>query len=87
MYLVVAHYFQVQQISALVLNYLSLSLSGLCRALCDTNDCGKLSKEQFALAFHFINQKLTKGIDPPKVLTADMIPPSERTTVQKVKLK
>ncbi|XP_062995085.1 epidermal growth factor receptor substrate 15 isoform X2 [Elgaria multicarinata webbii] len=47
-------------------------------ALCDTQDCGKLSKEQFALAFHFINQKLTKGIDPPQVLTVDMIPPSER---------
>lgn len=58
-----------------------------CRALCDTNDCGKLSKEQFALAFHFINQKLTKGIDPPQVLTADMIPPSERTTLQKVILE
>ncbi|XP_044285914.1 epidermal growth factor receptor substrate 15 isoform X2 [Varanus komodoensis] len=52
-------------------------------ALCDTKDCGKLSKEQFALAFHFINQKLTKGIDPPQVLTVDMIPPSERTTLQK----
>ncbi|XP_053098531.1 epidermal growth factor receptor substrate 15 isoform X2 [Hemicordylus capensis] len=55
-------------------------------ALCDTKDCGKLSKEQFALAFHFINQKLTKGIDPPQVLTADMIPPSERTTLQKNRL-
>ncbi|XP_042318738.1 epidermal growth factor receptor substrate 15 isoform X2 [Sceloporus undulatus] len=52
-------------------------------ALCDTKDCGKLSKEQFALAFHLINQKLTKGIDPPQVLTAEMIPPSERATLQK----
>ncbi|KAH0618626.1 hypothetical protein JD844_018007 [Phrynosoma platyrhinos] len=52
-------------------------------ALCDTKDCGKLSKEQFALAFHFINQKLTKGIDPPQVLTAEMIPPSERAILQK----
>ncbi|XP_060629472.2 epidermal growth factor receptor substrate 15 isoform X1 [Anolis sagrei] len=52
-------------------------------ALCDTRDCGKLSKEQFALAFHFINQKLTKGIDPPQVLTADMVPPLERATLQK----
>uniref|UniRef100_A0A670I9X6 Epidermal growth factor receptor pathway substrate 15 n=1 Tax=Podarcis muralis TaxID=64176 RepID=A0A670I9X6_PODMU len=52
-------------------------------ALCDTRDCGKLSQEQFALAFHFINLKLTKGIDPPQVLTADMIPPSERTAQQK----
>ncbi|XP_053929278.1 epidermal growth factor receptor substrate 15 isoform X3 [Cuculus canorus] len=47
-------------------------------ALCDTKDCGKLSKEQFALAFHLINQKLTKGIDPPQVLTPEMIPPSDR---------
>uniref|UniRef100_UPI00398E7CDA epidermal growth factor receptor substrate 15 isoform X1 n=1 Tax=Pristiophorus japonicus TaxID=55135 RepID=UPI00398E7CDA len=46
-------------------------------ALCDTNDCGKLSKEQFALALHLINQKLTKGIDPPQVLTAEMMPPSD----------
>ncbi|XP_003220330.3 epidermal growth factor receptor substrate 15 [Anolis carolinensis] len=52
-------------------------------ALCDTKDCGKLSKEQFALAFHFINQKLTKGIDPPQVLTAEMVPPMERATLQK----
>ncbi|XP_059840238.1 epidermal growth factor receptor substrate 15 isoform X1 [Hypanus sabinus] len=46
-------------------------------ALCDTNDCGKLNKEQFALALHLINQKLTKGIDPPQVLTAEMMPPSD----------
>uniref|UniRef100_A0A8D0DYG7 Epidermal growth factor receptor pathway substrate 15 n=1 Tax=Salvator merianae TaxID=96440 RepID=A0A8D0DYG7_SALMN len=52
-------------------------------SLCDTRDCGKLSKEQFVLAFHFINQKLTKGTDPPQVLTAEMIPPSERATLQK----
>ncbi|KAM8805663.1 epidermal growth factor receptor substrate 15 [Eudromia elegans] len=47
-------------------------------ALCDTKDCGKLSKEQFALAFYLINQKLSKGIDPPQVLTPEMIPPSDR---------
>ncbi|XP_029473301.1 epidermal growth factor receptor substrate 15 isoform X2 [Rhinatrema bivittatum] len=52
-------------------------------ALCDTKDCGKLSKEQFALAFHFINQKLTKGIDPPQVLTTEMIPPSDRAALHK----
>ncbi|XP_078074682.1 epidermal growth factor receptor substrate 15 isoform X2 [Mustelus asterias] len=46
-------------------------------ALCDTNDCGKLSKEQFALALHLINQKITKGVDPPQVLTAEMMPPSD----------
>lgn len=56
------------------------------RALCDTKDSGKLSDEQFALAFYFINQKLTKGIDPPQVLSPDMIPPSERSTLQKVKI-
>uniref|UniRef100_A0A674IEF0 Epidermal growth factor receptor pathway substrate 15 n=1 Tax=Terrapene triunguis TaxID=2587831 RepID=A0A674IEF0_9SAUR len=54
--------------------------------LCDTQDCGKLSKEQFALAFHLINQKLTKGIDPPQVLTAEMIPPSDRASLQKSSL-
>ncbi|EPQ11613.1 Epidermal growth factor receptor substrate 15 [Myotis brandtii] len=52
-------------------------------ALCDTKDCGKLSKDQFALAFHLINQKLIKGIDPPHVLTPEMIPPSDRANLQK----
>ncbi|XP_028367133.1 epidermal growth factor receptor substrate 15 isoform X4 [Phyllostomus discolor] len=52
-------------------------------ALCDTKDCGKLSKDQFALAFHLINQKLIKGIDPPHTLTPEMIPPSDRASLQK----
>ncbi|XP_012577772.1 PREDICTED: epidermal growth factor receptor substrate 15 isoform X2 [Condylura cristata] len=52
-------------------------------ALCDTKDCGKLSKDQFALAFHLINQKLMKGIDPPHSLTPEMIPPSDRASIQK----
>ncbi|XP_063795623.1 epidermal growth factor receptor substrate 15 isoform X3 [Pseudophryne corroboree] len=52
-------------------------------SLCDTQDCGKLSKEQFALAFHLINQKLVKGIDPPQTLTPEMIPPSERSATPK----
>ncbi|XP_027258249.1 epidermal growth factor receptor substrate 15 isoform X3 [Cricetulus griseus] len=52
-------------------------------ALCDTKGCGKLSKDQFALAFHLINQKLIKGIDPPHILTPEMIPPSDRSSVQK----
>uniref|UniRef100_A0A3B3TSP8 Epidermal growth factor receptor pathway substrate 15-like 1a n=1 Tax=Poecilia latipinna TaxID=48699 RepID=A0A3B3TSP8_9TELE len=47
--------------------------------LADTKQTGKLTPEQFALAMHFIQQKVTKGIDPPSTLTADMIPPSERT--------
>lgn len=61
--------------------------ASLCRALCDTKDCGKLSKEQFALAFYLINQKLTKGIDPPQALTPEMIPPSDRgVSLQKVRM-
>ncbi|GAB1288740.1 Epidermal growth factor receptor substrate 15 [Apodemus speciosus] len=52
-------------------------------SLCDTKNCGKLSKDQFALAFHLINQKLIKGIDPPHILTPEMIPPSDRSSLQK----
>ncbi|XP_042637595.1 epidermal growth factor receptor substrate 15 [Orycteropus afer afer] len=52
-------------------------------ALCDTKGCGKLSKDQFALAFHLINQKLIKGIDPPQFLTPEMIPLSDRANLQK----
>ncbi|XP_052018718.1 epidermal growth factor receptor substrate 15-like 1 isoform X10 [Apodemus sylvaticus] len=47
-------------------------------ALADTRQTGKLSKEQFALAMYFIQQKVSKGIDPPQVLSPDMVPPSER---------
>nr|XP_034972875.1 epidermal growth factor receptor substrate 15-like 1 isoform X2 [Zootoca vivipara] len=49
-------------------------------ALADTRQMGKLNKDQFALAMHLIQQKVSKGIDPPQVLLPDMIPPSERTT-------
>ncbi|XP_028643630.1 epidermal growth factor receptor substrate 15-like 1 isoform X4 [Grammomys surdaster] len=49
-------------------------------ALADTRQTGKLSKEQFALAMYFIQQKVSKGIDPPQVLSPDMVPPSERGT-------
>ncbi|XP_053286565.1 epidermal growth factor receptor substrate 15-like 1 isoform X6 [Pleuronectes platessa] len=49
-------------------------------ALADTRQMGKLTREQFALAMHFIQQKVSKGIDPPQTLTAEMIPPSERGT-------
>ncbi|XP_041133607.1 epidermal growth factor receptor substrate 15-like isoform X2 [Polyodon spathula] len=59
----------------------SSTLAGIWE-LCDTKDCGKLSKEQFALALHLINQKLTKGVEPPQALTGDMIPPSDRLTHQ-----
>ncbi|XP_069784576.1 epidermal growth factor receptor substrate 15-like 1 isoform X2 [Narcine bancroftii] len=49
-------------------------------ALADTKQMGKLNREQFALAMYLIQQKVSKGVDPPQVLTPDMIPPSERTT-------
>ncbi|EMP24054.1 Epidermal growth factor receptor substrate 15-like 1 [Chelonia mydas] len=49
-------------------------------ALADTRQMGKLSKDQFALAMYFIQQKVSKGIDPPQVLSPDMIPPAERNT-------
>ncbi|XP_051902108.1 epidermal growth factor receptor substrate 15-like 1, partial [Hippocampus zosterae] len=48
--------------------------------LADTKQTGKLTQDQFCLAMHLIQQKITKGIDPPTSLTPDMIPPSERTT-------
>lgn len=41
---------------------------------------GKLTREQFALAMHLIQQKVLKGVEPPQALTADMVPPSERGT-------
>ncbi|XP_068604580.1 epidermal growth factor receptor substrate 15-like 1 [Brachionichthys hirsutus] len=47
--------------------------------LADTKKTGKLNREQFSLAMHLIQQKTTKGIDPPSTLSPDMIPPSERT--------
>uniref|UniRef100_A0A8C8C0L5 Epidermal growth factor receptor pathway substrate 15 n=1 Tax=Oncorhynchus tshawytscha TaxID=74940 RepID=A0A8C8C0L5_ONCTS len=49
--------------------------------LCDIGDIGKLTREQFALALHLINQKLTKGVDPPQNLCPEMIPPSDRLSV------
>lgn len=51
-----------------------------CRALADTRQIGKLTREQFALAMHLIQQKVIYGVDPPQSLTADMIPPTERGT-------
>uniref|UniRef100_A0A8C9NRK1 Epidermal growth factor receptor pathway substrate 15 like 1 n=1 Tax=Serinus canaria TaxID=9135 RepID=A0A8C9NRK1_SERCA len=49
-------------------------------SLADTRQMGKLSKDQFALAMYLIQQKVSKGIDPPQALTPDMIPPSDRNT-------
>ncbi|XP_063003459.1 epidermal growth factor receptor substrate 15-like 1 isoform X2 [Elgaria multicarinata webbii] len=48
-------------------------------ALADTRQMGKLNKDQFALAMHLIQQKVSKGVDPPQVLLPDMIPPAERS--------
>ncbi|XP_026202317.1 epidermal growth factor receptor substrate 15 isoform X2 [Anabas testudineus] len=50
--------------------------------LCDIGDIGKLTREQFALALHLINQKLTKGLDPPQNLSPEMIPPSDRQNIK-----
>uniref|UniRef100_A0A8C1YNN6 Epidermal growth factor receptor pathway substrate 15-like 1a n=1 Tax=Cyprinus carpio TaxID=7962 RepID=A0A8C1YNN6_CYPCA len=49
-------------------------------ALADTRQMGKLTREQFSLAMHLIQLKVSKGMDPPQALTPDMIPPSERST-------
>ncbi|KAG1929262.1 epidermal growth factor receptor substrate 15-like 1 isoform X1 [Pimephales promelas] len=46
-------------------------------SLADTQRTGKLTKEQFCLAMHLIQEKV-KGVDPPQSLSPDMIPPSER---------
>uniref|UniRef100_A0A8C5AEX9 Epidermal growth factor receptor pathway substrate 15 n=1 Tax=Gadus morhua TaxID=8049 RepID=A0A8C5AEX9_GADMO len=50
--------------------------------LCDIGDLGKLTREQFALALHLINQRLTKGLEPPQTLSAEMIPPSDRLSIK-----
>ncbi|XP_042336881.1 LOW QUALITY PROTEIN: epidermal growth factor receptor substrate 15 [Plectropomus leopardus] len=50
--------------------------------LCDIGDIGKLTREQFALALHLINQKLTKGLEPPQSLSPEMIPPSDRQNIK-----
>ncbi|XDV49313.1 hypothetical protein PO909_018588 [Leuciscus waleckii] len=50
--------------------------------LCDIGDVGKLTRDQFALALYLINQKLSKGIDPPQTLSPEMIPPCDRLARQ-----
>lgn len=47
-------------------------------ALCDTNQSGKLTMEQFALAMWLVERK-KNGEEPPNVLAPNMIPPSLRT--------
>lgn len=55
------------------------------RELCDIGDIGKLTREQFALALHLINQKLTKGVEPPLSLSPEMIPPTDRQNMKQVR--
>ncbi|XP_073674667.1 epidermal growth factor receptor substrate 15 isoform X2 [Garra rufa] len=50
--------------------------------LCDIGDVGKLTRDQFALALYLINQKLSKGVEPPQTLSPEMIPPSDRLARQ-----
>lgn len=45
-------------------------------ALCDTNQSGKLTIEQFALAMWLVERK-KNGYEPPNVLAPNMIPPSK----------
>lgn len=45
-------------------------------ALCDTNQSGKLTAEQFALAMWLVERK-KNGYEPPNVLAPNMIPPSK----------
>ncbi|XP_026463180.1 epidermal growth factor receptor substrate 15-like 1 isoform X1 [Ctenocephalides felis] len=62
--------------------FLRTGVPQLCLAhiwsLCDTNQAGKLTEEQFALAMWLIEQKLA-GKEPPQTLTPEMVPPSQRT--------
>lgn len=46
-------------------------------ALCDTNQSGKLTAEQFALAMWLVERKKKNGIEPPNVLAPNMVPPSK----------
>lgn len=66
----------------LVPKHLECLLFMLNRELCDIGDIGKLTREQFALALYLINQKLSRGIDPPQALAPEMIPPSDRLSRQ-----
>ncbi|KAJ7308261.1 hypothetical protein JRQ81_008788 [Phrynocephalus forsythii] len=43
-------------------------------ALADTRQAGKLNKDQFALAMHLIQQKVSHGIDPPQTLSGYLVP-------------
>uniref|UniRef100_UPI0037E9C62A epidermal growth factor receptor substrate 15-like 1 isoform X2 n=1 Tax=Semicossyphus pulcher TaxID=241346 RepID=UPI0037E9C62A len=66
-------------IEIFMLSTLSQTMLAQIWGLADTKQTGKLNREQFSLAMYLIQQKATKGVDPPSTLTPDMIPPSERT--------
>lgn len=61
--------------------FLQSGIPNLCLAqiwaLCDTNQSGKLTSEQFALAMWMVERK-RNGIEPPECLAPNMIPPSLR---------
>ncbi|XP_065810397.1 epidermal growth factor receptor substrate 15-like 1 isoform X2 [Labrus bergylta] len=65
-------------IEIFMLSTLSQTMLAQIWGLADTKQTGKLNREQFSLAMYLIQQKATKGVDPPSSLTPDMIPPSER---------
>ncbi|XP_044076899.1 epidermal growth factor receptor substrate 15-like 1 isoform X5 [Siniperca chuatsi] len=71
-------------IEIFMLSSLSQTMLAQIWGLADTKQTGKLTREQFSLAMYLIQQKATKGIDPPSTLTPDMIPPSERTAASAV---
>lgn len=62
--------------------FLQSGIPNLCLAkiwaLCDTNQCGKLTREQFALAMWMVERK-RNGYDPPDFLAPNMVPPAQRS--------
>ncbi|CAG13503.1 unnamed protein product, partial [Tetraodon nigroviridis] len=47
-------------------------------ALADTRQMGKLTREQFSLAMHLIQQKVLKGVAPGQAVSGDMVTGTER---------
>lgn len=62
--------------------FLQSGIPNLCLAkiwaLCDSNQCGKLTREQFALAMWLVERK-RNGYEPPDVLAPNMVPPGQRS--------
>lgn len=46
--------------------------------LCDTQACGKINADEFALAMHLLSARVRLQRAIPDALTADMVPPSRR---------